>query len=116
AWPAWAATPVIESASLILSHPTARGGGQTLVSLALPEGMDSAQAVADLESLSFTQWAVASNQSAPGGLLSSPPRFEPNDPLFEDQWHHDLMQNPEAWYHAGIGTGVVVAVIDTGVD
>jgi thermitase len=38
-----------------------------------------------------------------------------NDPLAEQQWHLDVVRAYEAW-EAGRGDGVVVAVLDTGVD
>jgi subtilisin family serine protease len=38
-----------------------------------------------------------------------------NDPLAEQQWHLDVVRAYDAW-EAGRGDGVVVAVLDTGVD
>ncbi|MCA9635236.1 MAG: peptidase S8 [Myxococcales bacterium] len=42
------------------------------------------------------------------------PRFEPNDAMFNLQWHMEMIRAPEAW-SVTRGDGVVVAVIDTGV-
>ncbi len=42
------------------------------------------------------------------------PRFEPDDPMFQLQWHMEQIRAPEAWTRT-TGEGVVVAVIDTGV-
>lgn len=39
----------------------------------------------------------------------------PNDTYYAKQWHHDTMNTVEAW-NASKGNGVVVAVIDTGID
>lgn len=39
----------------------------------------------------------------------------PNDPQFASQWHLPLMKAPGAWDFA-LGDGVIVAVLDTGVD
>lgn len=39
----------------------------------------------------------------------------PNDPYFGSQWHHAKIGSQTAWESA-TGTGVVVAVLDTGVD
>lgn len=39
----------------------------------------------------------------------------PNDTYYAKQWHHDTMNTVEAW-NASKGKGVVVAVIDTGID
>ena len=44
----------------------------------------------------------------------SRPRFEPNDPMYKNQWHLDAINVPEAWTITK-GEGVTVAVIDTGV-
>ena len=38
----------------------------------------------------------------------------PNDPYFSYQWHHSLMKNTSAW-DLGRGTGVTVALLDSGV-
>jgi subtilisin family serine protease len=39
----------------------------------------------------------------------------PDDPLFEQQWHHFAIGSDIAWDH-GRADGVVIAIIDTGVD
>ncbi|TCP59167.1 thermitase [Tumebacillus sp. BK434] len=41
--------------------------------------------------------------------------FIPNDPSFVNQWHLTKIQAPQAWDYA-LGTGVTIAIIDTGVD
>ena len=40
----------------------------------------------------------------------------PNDPLYPKQWGIPQIQVPGAWGLGGIGSGAVVAVVDTGVD
>lgn len=48
---------------------------------------------------------------------TSPPALPPgppNDPLFLQQWNMEMIQAPSAWAY-GTGSGVTVAVIDTGV-
>ncbi len=40
--------------------------------------------------------------------------YEPDDPLYQHQWHMDQISMPAAW-RLNRGRGVVVAVIDTGV-
>jgi len=40
--------------------------------------------------------------------------YEPNDPLYQHQWHLDQIGMPSAW-RLSRGRGVVVAVLDTGV-
>lgn len=50
-----------------------------------------------------------------GGPLAAPPRFIPNDRYFPNQWHMTNIQMPAAW-DISTGQGVVVAVVDTGID
>ncbi|MEX2501950.1 MAG: S8 family serine peptidase [Trueperaceae bacterium] len=40
--------------------------------------------------------------------------FTPNDPLFPDQWHYDLIGLPSAWNETIGHDGVTIAVIDGG--
>jgi serine protease len=40
--------------------------------------------------------------------------FTPNDPQYKDQWHMEKVGAPTAWNYS-CGTGVVVAVVDTGI-
>lgn len=40
--------------------------------------------------------------------------YEPDDPLYQHQWHMDQISMPTAW-HLSQGHGAVVAVLDTGV-
>lgn len=42
--------------------------------------------------------------------------MKPNDPGFEEQWHHDYIGTRYAWAAGYKGEGVKVAVIDTGLD
>jgi serine protease len=43
------------------------------------------------------------------------PTFVPNDPLFEQQWHLRKVGCPTAWDTTLGSTGVIVAILDTGV-
>ena len=40
----------------------------------------------------------------------------PNDPLYAKQWGMDQIRAPGAWARGALGSGAVVAVVDTGVD
>jgi serine protease len=40
----------------------------------------------------------------------------PNDPGYDRQWHMDTVGAPDAWALGATGEGVVVAVIDSGID
>jgi thermitase len=42
--------------------------------------------------------------------------FTPNDPLFGQQFHHAIIQAPQAWDISQGSSNVTVAIIDTGVD
>ncbi|MEW6060026.1 MAG: S8 family serine peptidase [Actinomycetota bacterium] len=44
----------------------------------------------------------------------SVPRATPNDPFYSFQWHFPPVQAPQAW-DVSTGSGVVVAVVDTGI-
>lgn len=59
---------------------------------------------------------------AAGGLEFAEPDFEldpsetiPNDPSYGSQWHHAVIQTPQAWDLTTGSTSVVVAIVDTGV-
>lgn len=49
------------------------------------------------------------------GPVYRPAPFTPNDPLYSFQWHLQAIQMPTAW-DSSAGQGVVVALIDTGID
>lgn len=50
--------------------------------------------------------------AAPNFIRS--PQFVPNDPIYSYQWHYPLINLPQAW-DVNTGSGVIVAVLDTGV-
>jgi serine protease len=43
------------------------------------------------------------------------PSLTPNDPLFDRQWHYAQIAVPQAWDEIQPASGVVVAVLDTGI-
>jgi subtilisin family serine protease len=49
------------------------------------------------------------------GVLAGPATGTPNDPYFSRQWGLTKIQAPQAWA-TSTGAGVVIAVIDTGID
>ncbi len=49
-------------------------------------------------------------------VLCRPNAAAPDDPRFPDQWHLDRIQAPDAWELDTGSPGVVIAVVDTGVD
>lgn len=52
--------------------------------------------------------------AAPNYLYELHATFTPNDPHFQLQWHYPQVSLPQAW-SLNSGTGVIVAVIDSGV-
>ncbi len=68
-------------------------------------------------SSSWAGWPAASTlglslSRAENAVLQVP---FPNDPFFDRQWHHQVIGSVEAWSY-GRADGVVVAIIDTGVE
>jgi thermitase len=45
-----------------------------------------------------------------------PPSLLPNDPLFSSQWHLAKIASPSAWDQSTGSSGLIVAVLDSGVD
>lgn len=43
------------------------------------------------------------------------PLYTPNDPDFHLQWHHPVMNNPEAWDYVQGDSEVIIAISDSGV-
>ena len=56
-----------------------------------------------------------SQQAAPDRIFAQSWGYEPDDPNFPDQWNFKDVQAPEAWQRGWTGSGVTVAVLDTGV-
>jgi len=68
------------------------------------------------------EWAVAKALSknpliafAEPDMLVEPSEFIPDDPQFPNEWHLQKIQAPTAW-GTSTGSGVTVAILDTGVD
>jgi len=59
--------------------------------------------------------AVALATAFFGALVAGPAAAAPNDPHFARQWHFAKVQAEQAW-GTTTGTGVLVAVVDSGVD
>jgi subtilisin family serine protease len=70
---------------------------------------------------------TASEQAAANALAHNPhikfaevdrliaPAFAPNDPYYGSEWHLQTINAPTAW-NTSVGTGVTVAILDSGVD
>jgi subtilisin family serine protease len=83
--------------------------GQGLYVVDLPEGTDVLAAAAQL-------------RQQPGVLDAEPdmivyPALVPNDPQYPNQWHHPVIHSPEGWdAQTGVGSNVVIAIVDSGCD
>lgn len=42
--------------------------------------------------------------------------LNPSDPEYHRQWHHETIESPEAWAVTEGGSGIIVAVLDTGLN
>jgi len=48
--------------------------------------------------------------------LLPPDAITPNDPLYSTQWHLSRIAAPDAWSQTAGGSGIIIAILDTGVD
>ncbi|MBO9542600.1 S8 family serine peptidase [bacterium] len=85
--------------------------GTTFQVVTLPSGMSVADGMAKYGKASGVS-AVMPNRIY--GVTAS--AAEPNDPFFDKQWGADKIDAPEAWAKNVDGSGMTVAVLDTGVD
>lgn len=84
-------------------------GGIDVSLVQLPSGVSVHQAVAFYSGMSGVAFAE------PNGIMRA--LYVPNDPLFgTDQWGPQKIKCPEAWDVNTGDPGVVIAIIDTGVD
>lgn len=68
----------------------------------------------DEESLADQMNATGAVEFAEPDYLA-PPAFVPDDTLYNPSWHHPKIKTPSAW-DTSTGTGVTIAILDTGVD
>ncbi|NOZ72221.1 MAG: S8 family serine peptidase, partial [Chloroflexi bacterium] len=76
--------------------------------------MWAAQEEVQLVELDYTVQLGPQSRMAPAATGTLATNFIPNDPLFDLQWNFGRVQAPAAW-EINTGSGVVVAVIDSGV-
>lgn len=90
-----------------------RRGGLSLAVLGLLAAPLAAPAWPDVEPSEGDSCSPGSAAYATGG---EPGRGFPNDPLLDRQWGLTQVRAQEAWRAGARGQGVVVAVVDTGID
>ncbi|MEQ8844180.1 MAG: S8 family serine peptidase, partial [Phycisphaerales bacterium] len=83
-----------------------RDRGPDRWTLALPQGMDESAMGAwlggtDDYRFAHPNWIVFNTR-------------EPNDPRYSEQWHHPVIQSPQAWDLATGATSTIAAFVDTG--
>jgi subtilisin family serine protease len=62
------------------------------------------------------QWISPTEKVELGEDFGNPPNSGDNDTRFDLQWGHDAVNAPEAWNAGLFGEGVLVAVLDSGID
>lgn len=77
----------------------------------LPMALNSEKIVNDFKNDPNIEW-IEPNMMVIGDARE----FEPNDPHFAKQFHHQLIETPAAWDNLSEGEEVVVAVTDDGFD
>lgn len=74
----------------------------------VPPGFTESSYAAYLQSTGTYKYAV------PNYIVY--PTLNPNDPMFNQQWHHQMIKTPQAWdIHTGSNT-IICAFTDTGID
>jgi len=100
-----------DDAELVLETSDGPGRSLSLYRVTLPSGLDVPSALASVRGSAAVAWA------APNFTYEREQReFVPDDPQYGSQYHHPLMQNPQAWDITMGSPDVIVAVTDDGVD
>ncbi len=107
-WPA-AISTLTDDFQLEYSFQHTSGEYRAVGQFNLGDGQSVPNTVNALEALSFVAWAE------PDFASSSFVNLVPNDPLFSQQYHHQLISTPTAWDTTTGSPNVVIAVLDTGV-
>lgn len=81
----------------------------------LVEEMEGLEGVEYVEPNEEIKLEPEAQKEEPGSFLHMPDGYIPNDPLFDEQWNITHTQTNWAWPDI-TGEGVIVAIIDSGVD
>lgn len=97
--------------SRIMTVDRVSGKSVSLAHISLPEGSDVFEALKMVNNMPSILW------SSPNFYYDGDPRdiTTPNDPRYNEQYHHPLMKNNLAW-DITQGSGVIVAVTDDGME
>jgi len=77
--------------------------------LHLPEGADEKAFIQSLKSQPEVEFAELD-------YLVPPALMTPNDPGYASQWHLPMISSPAAWTYTSGSNGIIIAILDTGVD
>lgn len=111
----------------ILVQPRAGLSDAEFANTLAPHGGKAAGRLGNLNVYVVTLPAAASEQAVANALAHDPnikfaevdqliaPNLAPNDPYYVNEWHLQTMGAPTAW-NTSIGTGVIVAILDSGID
>ncbi len=111
-WAAELSETIVSSWSTTLEYQRDNGSVIMMVDLLLEPGVDPVNVMKDLDSNPDIAW------SSPNFLYDGedPRELVPNDPRYDEQYHHPLMQNDLAWDIVDFGSSeIVIAVTDDGV-
>ena len=101
------------SRSAIVVQMTASGVTTSTLQIAIRSGANSNTVVQTLSQLHFY------DSVTPNYIYSRAADLRekiPNDPKFVDQYHHPIIRTPQAWDKTAGSPGVIVAILDDGVD
>jgi subtilisin family serine protease len=111
----------------ILVQPRAGLSDAEFANTLAPHGGKATGRLGNLNVYVVTLPPAASEQAVASALAHHPnikfaevdqliaPNFAVNDPYFASEWHLQTMGAPTAW-NASIGSGVIVAILDSGID
>ncbi|MEO1008262.1 MAG: S8 family serine peptidase [Planctomycetota bacterium] len=97
------ATAIARLADVVVHHDR----GPDRFTVRLPDGMDETQYGALLGNTDDYRFAH------PDWIVF--PTLEPDDPRYDEQWHHPIMQSEMAWEITTGSSSIVTAYVDTGV-
>ena len=98
----------------VFSTPAGTNVQDTLKRLRAKTNVEYAEedVVLSIAKHSATKVSDTKGLATPGGQSAA---FIPNDPFYGSSWHHQKIESPSAWDY-GSGAGVVIAILDTGVN
>lgn len=91
---------------------TTKSANTQIIKLKLKENQSIVSTLKKFHKISNVKW-VQPNYIY--NIHFDPRETEPNDPLFINQYHHQLMENSKAW-DISLGNNVLIAVTDDGFD